>query len=172
MNKLVLCLALCAAPVMASAADMAIKAPPPPPPPILSWTGGYVGVVTSYVENRNGATETGIDFFGDCNECLNLQRVIEETALDQHFKSKGVGLGLTFGWNLQVDRNIVLGVESDLQYLAVKGSRDDTFADTCPDVPGPCRFTAVTTSVASKMNWFGTARVRAGWLIMPSTLVY
>ena len=35
---------LIAAPLgVASAADMAVKAPPPPPPPVFNWNGFYVG---------------------------------------------------------------------------------------------------------------------------------
>jgi outer membrane immunogenic protein len=36
-------LSLIAAPLVAHAADLPLKAPPPPPPPVFSWTGFYIG---------------------------------------------------------------------------------------------------------------------------------
>jgi outer membrane immunogenic protein len=30
----------------------------------------------------------------------------------------------------------------------------------------------LTTTQTNKLEWFGTARVRAGWLVTPSTLIY
>jgi len=175
MKKFLLCAAMCVAPFVASAADMPFKSPPPPPPPVMTWTGGYLGVVGSYLQNRNGATETDIDFFGNCNNCDNLQRVISVTAADQKFNSKGLGIGGTIGYNLQVDRSFVIGVEADLAYLAVKGSRTDSdFGDNSFDCfdNNDCHYTSATVTSSSKMNWFATVRARAGFLITPSTLVF
>ena len=64
---------------IASAADMAVKAPPPPPP-AFSWTGWYVGLNAGYDWGRSSVTSTAVPTGG---------------------LVPGVATGLAFVWHLQ-----------------------------------------------------------------------
>lgn len=95
-----------------------------------SWTGFYAGVNAGYA-------------FGDANSALVLP------AASNPFSSKYDGFigGAQMGYNWQAG-SIVFGVEAEINYADVSGSRL---------VPS-------TTAVATNtLEWFGTARGRIGY---------
>jgi outer membrane immunogenic protein len=72
------------------------------------------------------------------------------------FSVDGWFLGGTLGYNVQ-SGPWVWGVEGDLSWSGIDGR----FTATC--MPGGCE---------SDLRWFGTARLRAGYTITPTTLAY
>src|SRR6202166_4182276 len=93
-------IASCAAIQMASAADLALKAPPPPAP-IYSWTGWYVGV------NLGGS-------FGKAADTTTFRPAA--TAMSStSSRLDGVIGGGQIGYNWQVNNNWLLGLEADIQ---------------------------------------------------------
>lgn len=116
----------------AFAADMALKAPPPPPP-AFSWTGFYLGV------NAGAALEqTDWQYF-----------FLPSTPGATVNQSTASGMiGGTIGYNYQLTRNIVVGVEADWDY-----ANFDTAA-SCPNPAFNCQV---------GMSDLGTARGRIGW---------
>jgi outer membrane immunogenic protein len=139
----------------AYAADMPLKAPPAPPP-VWSWTGFYVGANVGYSWGRSdvsllyAAAATG-NVLGAPNGTVH---------------PNGFLGGVQAGYNWQFDR-WVTGFETDIQ-----GTNErDTITLVCP--AGTCSTTnAVTASVTEKLNWFGTARLRLGYTVLPELLLY
>jgi outer membrane immunogenic protein len=149
--------ALIAAPAMAADLRMPVKAPPAPIAPAFSWTGFYLGIDGGYGWNDSTGDRTCVNpggvFFGPgCTQ--NIQG---------HVISPSGGLfGGTAGYNVQ-GGNFVYGIETDIQWSNISASA------TVPiGVPAPTGSYTAT----DKLNWFGTARGRIGFLATPQLLAY
>ena len=131
--------------ISAQAADLPRKAPVYKAPilQVYDWTGFYIGVnaggSVGRDRTRSTATAGGATVF---NETTNLS------------PAGAIGGGQV-GYNVQFRNfyNLVLGVEADIQ---ASGQRDNF---TCLlNCVGPAQFQTYN----QKIDWFGTARVRAG----------
>jgi outer membrane immunogenic protein len=156
----------------AFAADMAVKGPPPAPAPVYNWTGWYAGV-------NLGAS------FGNVKTDFNKDPVVisagSATAAfstpfagsDRVYPSGFVGGG-QIGYNWQYSPLIVVGLEADIQGALERESRTPSnnsftsLAVLSPGFPiGPdcCTLTGTAvTNYTTKIEWFGTARLRAGYV--------
>jgi outer membrane immunogenic protein len=149
-NKLIFSLAGAAfsfaASGLAVAADMAVKAPPPVPaaPPAPSWTGFYIGANGGYAWSA----------FSD-----QLANFNNAPVLFHGLRPKGGFGGGQIGYNWQA-MPLVLGVEADFQGASIR--------DNATWVP----FDQVTAVSESKLDWFGTARLRLGYVFFDNALVY
>lgn len=121
--------------------------------PVFDWTGFYVGANVGYGWGNSDANLT----FSDSGGVL--------FNASGNIKATGAIAGGGGGYNWQSGQ-WVFGIEADLQWSGQKGSQDFV----CP--AGTCNGLAVTASVTEKLEWFGTVRPRAGWLVTPTTLVY
>jgi outer membrane immunogenic protein len=172
MNKMlgsVALLALVTAPAMA--ADMPLKARRLPPP-VYSWTGWYAGVNAgasfgTFKTDFNVAPGTSLVIQGD-----SFSTGIIPGFAGTDFQHPGgfVGGG-QIGFNWQLSPVWVVGAEVDFQGADEK--KRSTFTSNFSDVPlffgngVPSGFTATGTTAfdyAAKIEWFGTARLRAGYL--------
>jgi outer membrane immunogenic protein len=132
----------------ASAADLAARPvyKAPPPAPVYSWTGVYWGVNVGYswgqAKNDVGVGVVGFSDSQDVN---------------------GVIGGGQIGINWQV-ANWVFGFESDIQASGQKGSSSGTIGVIGGDTFG--------FSADHKLDWFGTSRVRIGFLPVENILLY
>lgn len=138
----------------ASAADMPTKAPPMVA--AYNWSGWYAGlnagaavdaarVNTSIVSNATG------NYFADSSVPL-------VNAAGAHtFHTPGFTGGAQLGYNHQMS-NLLVGVETDFNYMGLKGSN----TTTAPYAPqfAPSVFT-ITQSV--KTDWLYTLRGRVGY---------
>jgi outer membrane immunogenic protein len=132
----------------------------------FGWAGIYIGANVGYSWGTSSDTSTlnagaGPALFTD----------IKRSKMD------GVVGGGQIGYNWQV-QNWLLGVEGDFQGT---GQRD-IHSSTCPTgvctavfvgvppilLPGP----ALPVSLSQQLDWFGTARVRGGFLVSPTVLLY
>jgi outer membrane immunogenic protein len=138
---------------IASAADMPVKAAPlMPAPAMYNWSGWYIGGNVGYGWSR----DTGAGFtsftdpggFGAASYFADGGNVLPGT------KPKGVIGGAQIGYNWQISPIWVLGVVADIQ---ASGMKDSQSAVTPPVV------VTSTETNESKITWFGTARVKAGW---------
>ena len=143
----------------AFAADMPVKAPvyKAPVAAAYNWTGCYLGGNVGYSWGRTKGDynypDLAPDPFG----------VTSAFSVSHHLN--GVIGGGQIGCNWQTDRQWVLGLEADFQG---SGERDSNgFSDPFSDGEG---FAA--HSIESKIEWFGTVRARAGYLITPTLLLY
>ena len=139
------------------AADLPVKAMAPPVP-LLDWTGFYIG------GNVGGgfASSTLTGFSGNAGAAPFFAGVEFPNVL-----APGVGgviAGGEVGYNWQVSRSWLIGVETDFQYSGIKGNA--TVVTAPPVLPSS------TTSVEQHSDWFGTFRGRAGILATPSVLLY
>lgn len=131
----------------AMAADMPSKAPPPAAP---LWTGWYIGANVGYSFGRattdlaiaNVTLPAGTDFTHS-----------DASSLD------GVIGGGQIGYNWQVSPNWVWGLEADWQAASESGSQN--FSDPYSFGFGAATF---TTNYNTKIEWFGTARGRLGYV--------
>lgn len=130
----------------ASAADLALKAPPPPLV-VDEWTGPYIGLNLggSWGRSRTSYTDPDPAFV----PFATSQRM------------DGVLGGGQIGYNVQVMRNWLLGLEADFQGTSQRGST--TFPPITEIFAGAAVTTVTTTgTLTQKMPWFGTVRARLG----------
>ena len=167
-RTLLLSAVMVAGAIPAIAADLPVKAPPPVLAPVLTWTGFYAGLNGGYSFGRssrelNFVTATGAAI-------IPAGGVVTTGGTDL----EGGLFGGQIGYNWQT-ANWVWGFETDIQWANQRGSA--TFV--CPAlgcVPGlgllPPGVTGTAAVVDQKLEWFGTARGRAGFLVTPTALLY
>jgi outer membrane immunogenic protein len=149
-----------------------VYVPPPPPPPL--WTGFYVGVnvggswsansvnpnsLAPYANNATGA----VTFLPGNNSGGNT--------------AGGVIGGGQIGYNYQIG-SFLLGLETDFQGSSMNSGGANNYAV----YPGGGSFAGPVGSLwvpltsggnnGVALNWFGTVRGRAGYLITPTLLAY
>jgi len=187
---------------VAFAADMAVKAPPPPPAPVYNWMGWYAGFnfgggfsTSDSATTTSTSTVDGLaQFFPGTSPSGSTAGANSGVAgLNQ---SGPIG-GVQFGYNFQLNPLFVFGFEADIQGAGITSDRagntstsTESFAGSSnffksdpPPVPTSAAalaasFTnaAITASgsdlVTADVNWLGTVRLRAGYLITPNLLLY
>jgi outer membrane immunogenic protein len=109
------------------------------------FTGPYIGAAVGY-----GRQKVNVD-----NETLGTSFSREEG---------GAVVGGYAGYNWQFCGPYLLGMEADFNYLNASSTAFDIET-------GPTGLNE-TTSLRSRMDWFGTLRVRAGYLIHEDFLLY
>jgi outer membrane immunogenic protein len=121
--------------VPALGADMPVKAPAPPVAAFI-WAGLYAGVHAGYGWGTYDHLDA--DFVG--NPTAN-------------FDPKGGFGGVQIGSNSLITQNWLLGSEVDFSGGDIRGSGFDTVAPP------------ITNRVSDKVDFFGTARVRLGYVV-------
>lgn len=107
---------------------------------IFDWTGFYVGVSGGYGWSQaNTHTNQSIPFVLD---------------VFSSGKPDGAFGGGFVGYNWQVKPNVLIGLEADISGSNIRSTDPMTFAD---GTVIPAFF------AASKMDWFGSVRLRAGY---------
>ncbi|MFS8038822.1 outer membrane protein [Xanthobacter sp. AM11] len=135
--------AVLSAPVLA--ADLAMKYPVKTlQAPVFSWTGFYIGANVGYGGGDPSATAVTASAGA---------LVSYETA---SLNSSGFFAGGQVGYNYQFANNVVLGLETDLQWSGVQARVSGTAYDTTG---------ALTNSldVGGAIDYFGTVRARLGY---------
>lgn len=141
-------LASAAAVSAVGAADLpSRKGPPIYVPPALTWTGFYLGFNRAYGGGvfEADATVSGAFFgipLGTTNNTLN--------------RAAGWSVGGQIGYNYQLANNLVLGVETDLQWANVKASHQAATSATFV-------FLNTYADIHQGVEWYGTTRGRAGY---------
>ncbi|WP_377829783.1 outer membrane protein [Bradyrhizobium lupini] len=139
------------------AADLAAKPYVKAPPivdPGYNWTGFYAGLNGGYSWGRaNESGLIGAPFVGAATVKQNVDG--------------GLG-GAQVGYNWQVDRKWVVGVEADIQGTGERGRSNNVLGTLRI---GPFGVTA-SSATSTDFPWFATFRARGGFLIDPSLLLY
>jgi len=131
---------------VASAADLAMKAPPAPVAPVYSWTGFYIGGFVGAGWGTDSATLNSVAFPGGAATIgLPLTQV----------STSGFLGGVQAGYNYQSGW-AVLGVEGDFAGTGIKGT-------------APC---VVVFSCTENDQWLATASARVGGVVEDRFLVY
>ncbi len=156
----------------AFAADMAVKAPPSPPPaPVYNWTGFYVGgnIGASFGRAKtdfNVAPVTG-QITGGVNDGGRFE--IPGFGFSNNLYPDGFIGGGQIGYNWQFSPIWIVGLEADFQGAAERdgGTLTYSFSDPIIFPADPPPLTVNSTAVINyhaEISWFGTARLRAGYL--------
>jgi outer membrane immunogenic protein len=140
--------------------------------PGYNWTGFYVGLNGGYSWGRANTT------------IAPFAAIFPTTAFAPFGQNVNGGLGGgQAGYNWQVDRKWVIGLEGDIQWtgersstsLTTVGPRYGAFQNGLPDPSLGPDFNAIasqTAILAYDLQWFATFRGRAGILADPQTLLY
>jgi len=142
----------------ALAADLPVKAPVKAPA-AYNWTGCYVGANVGYSWGRAR---------GDVNTPDLVPLLPGSFPISQNLN--GVIGGGQIGCNRQFDSRWVLGIEADFQGSAEKHS--NSFSDPFTIAIGEGGSGVVSQTIEAKIQWFGTVRGRAGFLISPTVMLY
>jgi outer membrane immunogenic protein len=147
--------------VPAVAADMPAKAPVYKAPVAVapSWNGFYLGANIG-----GGWGSRSVDYSPNDPAAASLFFSSVGAPPSTSFKSSGALGGLQLGYNWQLNRNWLVGLETDFDWSGMKGSGSSTGA-----INGVDPFTA---TVDERIKWFGTVRARLGYLPMDNLLTY
>lgn len=167
MKKLLPALAML---VCASSASVAADLPTytkAPPPVARGWTGFYAGANVGYGWQDPTAVFAPADLFSAA--LINGGFGANFTPLQPptSFDIGGVTGGFQAGYNWQVDQRWLLGVEADFSFSDITGRGASNF------IVNPGGLNVPFSALASEqVEWFGTVRVRAGYLATPDLLVF
>jgi outer membrane immunogenic protein len=138
---------------LASAADMAVKAPPPPAP-VFSWTGFYIGGHAGGGWGTAESTLTGVRTNFECGSDLLLAEVcIGNRSISglgipiSQTQENGFLGGVQAGYNVQATSWLVLGIEGEFSWTDIKGT-------------SPC---ILIFACSVKHDWMATAAGRVGF---------
>jgi outer membrane immunogenic protein len=149
MRKLVILaatLACLSSPV--SAADLYAKYPVKSPTvtTVFSWTGFYIGANAGYGGNS-------LDF----NE-IEIYEGVSYYSNNASVNSSGFFAGGQIGYNYQFSNNVVIGLETDLQWSGINGK----YSDSESYLSGSYSY---NQSLSASVEYFGTIRARLGYAI-------
>jgi outer membrane immunogenic protein len=154
---------------LAFAADVAVKAPPPAPAPVYNWTGWYVGVNAGA---SMGKVKTDFNAPGSFAATVGVNSVplaatFAGSGFDEVYPGGFIGGG-QIGFNWQLSPLWVVGAEADFQGADEKEHSTPSFGVSGPAFFGGLPFGTANGTAAfdytAKIEWFGTARLRAGYL--------
>jgi outer membrane immunogenic protein len=100
---------------VAFGADIPVKAPIRPPETVAAWTGFYVGASVGVRASETRATVTNFDVGGDtlAERCAPPNSPLGDCVTSHPLRDSAFRFGLYGGYNLQLDRQWVVGVEAD-----------------------------------------------------------
>jgi outer membrane immunogenic protein len=150
---------------IASAADMPVKAAGAPMvAPAYNWTGFYAGLnagaVIGHASTQTDSVFSPVGYFA-----LSSIGAIDQFG-NQHPRDLGFTGGIQFGYNWQLNNNVVLGLETDFGYMGVRASSSSMGIYPC------CAPTSFTISPTAKTDWLWTVRPRLGVIGPYNTLLY
>jgi outer membrane immunogenic protein len=157
----------------AIAADLPYRKAPPayiPPPPVMTWTGFYAGLNLGGGWSANSINRNNLTPYTDT---VAGGLWLLPGSANGGSNAGGVVGGGQIGYNLQM-ASFVFGAEADFQGTSMRSGGNAAWAlYPSPVTPGGILAPlapAGNTGVA--LNWFGTVRGRAGYLITPTLLLY
>ncbi|PPD46110.1 MAG: hypothetical protein CTY15_01655 [Methylocystis sp.] len=142
----------------------------PAAPPAAFTTGFYAGLNAGYSWDASPSISTSAAFIPRLFPELEAAPAASATG-GVHAPADGVIGGGQAGYNYAVGR-YVLGAEADLQGSSQSGRSGFVNAaqGSIANVPIALWTTAVTQE--KTLDWFGTGRVRGGYLVTPALLAY
>jgi outer membrane immunogenic protein len=158
-------LGVLAAPAMA--ADMAVKAPAPYP---YLWNGFYGGLNVGYADEQSVFT-TAASYTPDAvlGVVPGVSEGLAALSSGRIVTNNGMGVigGGQVGYNMQLNKIVVVGLEADIQGKTGTSTGSVAAGQVVIGVP----VTSVQT-VSAKTDWIGTVRGRFGIVLTPAWLVY
>jgi outer membrane immunogenic protein len=126
--------------------------------PVYSWTGFYVGGNGGYSWKDSSVTFSPVDPLVQSITCGqgNCPNPV-------FFNLKGGLGGIQTGYNWQISRKALLGLEADIEWSKIQGAGTANFLFDF----SPSNFQA-----DQSVRWFGTIRGRAGYLPVDNLLIF
>jgi outer membrane immunogenic protein len=161
-----------ASPAMAAELPTLYYRTPPPPIPVLGWTGFYVGGTLGGMWLDSNITPVYSTY---CNPAAVAQACAAAAAfaagLPRHVADSPAGFigGGEIGYNWQLG-GFVYGLETDFSGTSVSSSTG--FGNSVGISGFPANVINMSGAASEKIDYLGTARVRAGFLVTPPLLVY
>jgi outer membrane immunogenic protein len=147
----------------ANAADIA-------PEPVMDWTGFYLGV-NAGLAGGDFDYDLDYDFLRDYDPQFSANEDYSAYGRgDFSLDSSGLLAGGQIGYNWQADQ-FVFGAEADFQWTGLEGDLDGNI-ELGSSLDTPFDPLGASVSAGSEVDWFGTLRLRAGWLITDQFLAY
>jgi outer membrane immunogenic protein len=152
------------------AADLTVKAMPVKAPMAapVSWTGFYIGGQIG----GGGASRFANPTANDPVAAVLLSGAFafpgDQPVASNRFNISGLTGGIEIGYNWQVDRSWLVGIEADFSGSNLKGGGSGT--SFLQQFPG-ATFTQ-TLSIQQRVDWYGTLRGRLGWLPTQDLLLF
>ena len=181
MKKLIISSTLFMASFSASAADLPSLKTVPASSPLPLWTGLYAGLNAGYGFGTNGAIDS-INY-GAQKSFLNVLATPSAVAsafsgLASNTQNGFIG-GFQFGYNYQIGQSFVLGLETDIQGSNISGTSVSKGAGLFSNSASWSQITGTqqgsvsgSQTINSGLDYLGTIRARAGYLITPTLLAY
>ncbi len=129
-----------------------------------NWSGFYAGLNVGYGWQDPTVNLTPNDIVASG---FTLGGAFGGTAIPPaSYDIKGMLGGAQAGYNWQLNRNFLVGIEADFNRANVKGETDSNF------LFGAIPPTASNMTATQNVDWFGTVRARVGWLPTDTLLLY
>jgi outer membrane immunogenic protein len=167
-------LAICAG--SAFAADLPFRASPPlnytTPAPASSWAGFYVGLNLGGGWSGNAINPGSLTPFTDLAAPGSL--FVLPGSTNGGSNAAGVLGGAQVGYNYQFGKSYVIGAEADFQGTSMSsGGNNAATTYVSPLGTGNLLLPlAPAGNIGLSLNWIGTVRGRAGYLVTPTLLFY
>lgn len=163
----------------ASAADLEVSQPPA----VLNWSGPYIGVGVS---TRHNSVDGSVTSATAGTTPIPLPPITAGGAAWEFWRSGGpsgteyidnIALrgGVYAGWNWQISPRYVVGVEADFSYANETGFLHGSpyMTNLVFGSPSPIPFGATPNDAFYvRTTWDSSARIRFGWLVYPSAMIY
>lgn len=130
------------------------------------WTGFYFGLTLGYGWGDRTITATGNDPISTGVLTGTIGQPGEQPVGPVSFRDKGAFGGIEAGYNWQIGRNYVAGIEADFNGSDIRGQGATT------SVLSTLNPTLQQLSANQQILWFGTVRPRLGWLATDNLLLY
>ncbi|MDQ0503319.1 outer membrane protein [Xanthobacter agilis] len=153
-------------------------APAPAADTAPSWTGLYGGLNAGYGWGTSGTADTTaiplIDNLADDPFWLTPAGFTAAASSGgASLSPSGFVGGVQVGYNYQWSANVVAGVEADIQGAGISGSGSYAgVAQYGPDASGLVDTATGAGTITASIDWLGTVRARAGYLMTPGLLLY
>lgn len=139
----------------AYAADAVVYSEPAPVvADTFSWTGGYIGLNAGYAGGK--FKHPFAAQFYDAGDWFDI------ATGSAKITSSGFIGGVQAGYNWQFDQTVV-GLETDFQASGLKGEVSGSLTNG---------FDVIGAELGTKVKWFGTTRVRLGYLPTERFMIY
>lgn len=146
----------------AAAADLKAPVGKAPVAQVHSWTGFYLGVHAGYSWADGTIEHSSTDgLFGGPLGAIAVGAIPGSIT---HRMDGFIGGGQA-GYNVQSGQ-FVYGIEADISYTDLRGS------STVSTNAFQFFYPPLTTTQSTRLEWFGTARMRVGFLASPAWLIY
>jgi outer membrane immunogenic protein len=155
---------------LARAADLPVKTPVQQGPSVYSWTGNYLGGDLGARWDNINADVTSV-FTG-------TPPITGNFGPGSSFNGAAIRAGLFVGRNWQLGPRWVIGIEADGSWADQNKSQAGSpypgvVGTAVPGFRNPAPMSATAgSSFAVRTTWDASLRLRAGWLVTPSVLLY